>query len=33
MNNYFAREAEITDIVYDLEKDKFRICTFDRNIY
>ena len=29
MDNYFAREAEIMDIVYDLERDKFRIFTFD----
>ena len=33
MDNYFAREAEIMDIVYELEKDSFRIFTFDRNVY
>ena len=33
MANYFAREADIMDIVYDLDKDKLRIFTFDRNIY
>ena len=34
MDNYFAREAEIMDIVFDLDKDQFRILTFafDRNI-
>ena len=29
----FAREAEIMDIPYDLDKDQFRILIFDRNIY
>ena len=33
MDNYFAREAEIMDIVYDLGKNKLRIFTFDRNIH
>ena len=30
----FTREAEIIiDIVYDLDKDWFRILTLERNIY
>ena len=33
MDNYFAREAEIKDIVYDLDKDYFRLFTFERNIF
>ena len=34
MDHYFAREADIIiDIVHDLDKDKFRIFTFNRNIY
>ena len=33
MNNCFAMEAEMIDYVYDLDKVKFRIFTFDRNIY
>ena len=33
-DNYFTREAEIIiDIVYDLDKDWFRIFTLDRDIY
>ena len=33
-NNYFTREAEIiNDIVYDLDKDWFRIFTLERDIY
>ena len=32
--NYFTREAEIIiDIVYDLDKDWFRIFTLERDIY
>ena len=31
--NYFTREAEIIiDIVYDLDKDWFRIFTLERDI-
>ena len=33
MDNHFAREAKIMDIVYDLDKDKLRIFTFHRNFY
>ena len=33
MDNYFSREAEIMDIVYVLDKDKFRTFTLDRNNY
>ena len=33
MDTYFAREAEIIDIVYDLDTDYIVIFTFDRNIY
>ena len=36
MDDYFAREAKIIDIVYsvyDLNKDQLRIFIFDRNIY
>ena len=33
-DNYFTREAEIIiDIVYDLDKDWFRIFTLERGIY
>ena len=33
-DNYFTREAEIIiDIVYDLDKDWFRIFTLERDIY
>ena len=33
-NNYFTRDAEIiTDIVYGLDKDWFRILTLERDIY
>ena len=32
MDKYFAREAEIMDIVYDLNKDCLRMFTFERNI-
>ena len=32
--NYFTREAEIIiDIVYDLDKDWFRIFTLESDIY
>ena len=32
--NYYTREAEIIiDIVYDLDKDWFRIFTLERGIY
>ena len=32
--NYHTREAEIIiDIVYDLDKDLFRIFTLERDIY
>ena len=32
--NYFTREAEIIiDIVYDLDKDWFRIFTLERDIH
>ena len=33
MNNYFAREAEIMDIACVLDKNKFRIFTFDIDNY
>ena len=34
VGNYFTREAEIIiDIVYDLDKDWFRIFTLERDIY
>ena len=34
MKNYFATKAAIMiDIVYDLDKDWFRVITFNRNIY
>ena len=33
MDNYFARGVEIVDIVYSLDKDLFRIFTFQGNIY
>ena len=33
-DSYFTREAEIKfDIVYDLDKDWFRIFTLERDIY
>ena len=33
-DNYFTREAEIIiDIVYDLDKDLFRIFTLESGIY
>ena len=33
-DNYFTRGAEIIiDIVYDLDKDWFRIFTLERDIY
>ena len=33
-DNYFTRELEIIiDIVYDLDKDWFRIFTLERDIY
>ena len=33
-NNYFTREAElIIDIVYDKDKDWFRIIALERDIY
>ena len=33
-DNYFTREAEIIiDIVYDLDKDWFRVFTLERAIY
>ena len=33
-DSYFTREAElIIDIVYDLDKDWFRIFTLERDIY
>ena len=33
-DNYFTRDAEIIiDIVYDLDKDWFRIFTLERDIY
>ena len=33
-DNYFTREAEIIiDIVYNLDKDWFRIFTLERDIY
>ena len=33
-DNYFTREAEIIiDIVYDLDKDWFRIFTLEMDIY
>ena len=33
-DNYFTREAEIIiNIVYDLDKDWFRIFTLERDIY
>ena len=33
-DNYFTREAEIIiDIVYDLDKDWFRMFTLERDIY
>ena len=33
-DNYFTRESEIIiDIVYDLDKDWFRIFTLERDIY
>ena len=33
-DNYITREAEIIiDIVYDLDKDWFRIFTLERDIY
>ena len=28
MDNYFAREAELMDIVFNLDKDEFRMFTF-----
>ena len=30
-DNYFTREAEIIDIVYDFDKDWFRIFTLERD--
>ena len=33
MGNYFIRETEIKDIVYGLDKDLFKLFTFDGNIY
>ena len=34
MDNYFTREAEIIiDIVYDLDKNWFRIFTLEKDIY
>ena len=33
MDYNFAREAEIMDIVYDFDKDLFRVYAFDRSIY
>ena len=33
MANYFARESEIIDIVYDLDKDRFKTFTFYKSIY
>ena len=34
MDNYFGTGADIMiHIVYDLDKDWFRIFTFNRNIY
>ena len=33
-DNYFTREAEIIiDIIYELDKDWFRIFTLERDIY
>ena len=33
-DNYFTRESEIIiDIVYDLDKDWFRILRLERDIY
>ena len=33
-SGYFTREAEIIiDIVYDLDKDWFRLFTLERDIY
>ena len=33
VDDFLAREAEITDIVSDFDKDKFRAFTIDSNIY
>ena len=29
----FARETKLMDIVYDLDKDQFKMFTIDGNIY
>ena len=32
-DSYFTREAEIIYIVYDLDKDQFRILILERDFY
>ena len=33
MDNFFARETKLMDIVYALDKDQFKMFTLDGNIY
>ena len=37
MDNYFVRESEVMDIVYDLDKDKFSLallrCVLEQDTF